>query len=204
MLIIVLLWSSWLIVSQERHLPSSAAPAVETEMVLHAVLSDMHRKNFTAVLDRFPPVLFNIKELGHSEFSEVTGRSLPNLKVQLKLNACFFLLQHSCLLWKPCPLLCFERKKHLYFILLVSWSHPLPSQQEISRPAAAEWRQIFWLPAGSQHDASPVLLIRLNAEWLYGSTLALSSQDGRSLAVLGWPFLGMLNPLPSALPALLC
>lgn len=42
MLIIVLLWSSQLIVSQERSLASSSAPAVEAEMVLHAVLSDEH------------------------------------------------------------------------------------------------------------------------------------------------------------------
>lgn len=72
MLIIVLLWSSRLIVSQERCLASSAAPAVEKEMVLHAVLSDMHGKDGMALLGRFGPVLFNIKE---EEFSAVYGAS---------------------------------------------------------------------------------------------------------------------------------
>lgn len=55
-------------------------------MVLHAVLSDVHRKKCRALLDSPLAPPFNIKEMGHSKLSEVTGRSLINLEVQVKLN----------------------------------------------------------------------------------------------------------------------
>lgn len=81
MLIIVRLWSSQLIVSQERSLASSRAPAVEAAMVLHVVLSDIRRKKRTAPLGRFPPVPFNIKDMGHREFSKVTCKKSCELKL---------------------------------------------------------------------------------------------------------------------------
>ncbi len=34
------------------------------------------------------PVLFNVEQMGHSEFSEATGTTLTNLEVQSTLNAC--------------------------------------------------------------------------------------------------------------------
>lgn len=90
--------------------------------MLRAVLSDMQRKSCTASLDRFPPVLFNIKEMGHGEFSEVTGRTLANLKV-CYLNARFLSSTAFMSTLKiTSPLLSFKekKKKHLYFILSVS------------------------------------------------------------------------------------
>lgn len=196
MLIIVLLWSSWLIVSQGRCLASSVSPAVETEMVLHAVLSDMHRKNCTALLNRFPPMLFNIKEKGHSEFSEV---SLTNQLYKSNWNQMhvFFFSFYGFHVYPENHMsfaLLWEKKKKKNIKISYFWFHdcaPFPASKKIFKLSWQIEVRFLWLSAGSQHNPSQVLLIWLTADWLDCRILTLSRWDNRSLAVLGQPFLRM-------------
>ena len=171
MLSIVLRWSWRLIVSQERCLASSAAPAVETEMVLHAALPDTHMKDATALLKQACPGAFLLQTDGSWWIFRSDWQSVLQTSCTSSITIeCMFIFSSKVFISPlkiTCGFLLLGKKRA--FIFHTHGFHgcaPLPSKQENLQAAA--WRQIFWLSAGSLHTFAS-----LNKSRLYSKTLAL-------------------------------